>query len=182
MGRPYRVDVAIGALALLAAAVTVNRAVFSASISDASGYIAAAEGLRTSQLSRPVPLQLIPAVRDSGANTSPLGFRAGQEPGTEVPTYPLGYPMLMAAAEHLSGSELSMYVVAPLAFAALIFAAYLLASDLAGIAAGAIAAVLVAGNPIAILGAVFPMSDVPATACWLLACHFAYRASAVGGG
>ena len=61
----------------------------------------------------------------SGANLSPLGFRVGPESGTEVPTYPLGCPMLMAAAARLTGSELSMHVVSPLAFAVLIYAAYL---------------------------------------------------------
>lgn len=165
------------AIALAAAAVSVNRGTYSASISDASGYVAAAALLREGRLARPVPLQLVPAVRDSGANTSPLGFRAGLETGAEVPLYPLGYPMLMAAAMHVGG-ELAAYLVGPLLLAALIFCVFVLTELLAGGWAGVVAAALVATNPIALQNSVTAMSDVPAAACWTAAWYFSLRRTA----
>lgn len=169
------------ALAFVAGAVTVNRATYSASITDSSGYIAEAEALRSGRLFRPVPLQLIPAIRDSGATLTALGFRRGLVPGTEVPLYPLGYPMLMAAAAAMSGSDLAMFLVAPLGFVAFIIASYLLADRLAGSVAGVTAAVMAAANPIAFVDSVYPMSDVPAAASWLLSLYFASITRGGGG-
>lgn len=170
---------AAAAIALIAAAVCINRSVFSASISDASGYVAAAEALSVGRLARPVHLQLIPAIGDTGANTSPLGFRRGLISGTEVPLYPLGYPMLMSAAAQ-AGGELAMHLVTPVMFAGLVYCSFLIAQAMAGALAGLIAAVLVAGNAVAILNAVSPMSDVPATTCWIAAWYFAMRPSRGG--
>lgn len=162
------------AIALVAAAVTMNRGAYSASFVDASGYLAAAQLLREGRLARAVPLQLIPAVRDSGATTSPVGFRPGIGSGTEVPYYPLGYPMLMAAAMHVGGEQ-AAYLVAPLALAALIVCVFLLTEMLAGGVAGVLAAVLMAANPIALQNSITAMSDVPAAACWAAAWYFALR-------
>ncbi len=169
-----RLHVFVAAVALIAAAVTVNRGVFSASLTDASGYVAAADLLRAGRLARPVPLQLVPAVRDSGANTSPLGFRPGIVSGTEVPIYPLGYPMLMAAAMH-AGGDLAAYLVSPMMFAALIFCTFLLAQMVGGAVAGIAAAAMIATSPIVIQNSTTPMSDVPAAACWVAAWYFALR-------
>jgi Dolichyl-phosphate-mannose-protein mannosyltransferase len=161
-------------IAALAAAIAVNRGTFSPSISDASGYLAGAQLLREGQLARPVPLSLIPAVRDSGATLWPLGFRPGVDPGIEVPTYPLGYPMLMAAAM-LIGGELAACLVSPAMLAVLIWCVFLVAEGLGGSVAGVLAAVLIAINPMALQSSITLMSDVPAAACWAAAWYFALR-------
>ncbi len=161
-------------VALLAGAVAVNRGAFSASISDASGYLAGAQLLREGRVARPVPLDLVPAVRDSGATLSPLGFRAGVTRGIEVPTYPLGYPMLMTAAMH-AGGELAAYLVGPALLAVLVWCAFLVAEAAGGSVAGLIAAALLAVNPVALQNSVSAMSDVPAAACWAAAWYFALR-------
>lgn len=164
-------------IAVLAAAVTVNLGTFSPSISDASGYLAGAQLLRDGRLARPAPLSLIPPIRDSGATLWPLGFRQGVAPGIEVPTYPLGYPMLMTAAMRIGG-ELAAYLVSPVMLAVLIWCVFLLAEGLGGSVAGVLAAVLIAVNPIALQNSITLMSDVPAAACWAAAWYFALRGTA----
>lgn len=155
----------------------MNRGTFSPSISDASGYLAGAQLLRDVHLARPVPLSLIPAIRDSGATLWPLGFRQGVAPGIEVPSYPLGYPMLMTAAMRIGG-ETAAYLVGPVMLAVLIWCAFLIAEGLGGSAAGVLAAVLIAANPMALQNSITLMSDVPAAACWAAAWHFALRGTA----
>ncbi len=162
------------AIAAVAAATALGHATFSASITDASGYIAQAQGFVNGAVQRPVPLQLIPAVRDSGAITSALGYRAGPMSGTEVPIYPPGLPLLMAAAASLGG-DLAPHAVAPLAFGALILCAFLLGRELGGDAAGICAALFIAVNPVGLLYSVYPMSDVPAAACWVGVWYLAAR-------
>lgn len=164
------------AIAAFAAATALGHATFSASITDASGYVAQAQGFVNGAVQRPVPLQLIPAVRNSGAATSALGYRAGPISGTEVPIYPLGLPLFMAAAA-LVGGDLAPHAVAPLAFGALILCAFLLGRELGGDAAGICAALFIAANPVGILYSVYPMSDVPAAACWAGVWYLAARST-----
>src|SRR5262245_30104781 len=56
---------------------------------------------------------------------APLGHRPGETKGTYTSFYPLGYPILLAAALKIGG-ELAPYVVAPLAAALLAWCAFLL--------------------------------------------------------
>jgi hypothetical protein len=163
------------AIAGLATATTIDRSVFAAVAADTSGYVAAAEALHDGRLARPAPLQLVPAVRDSGAILAPLGFRPGLEPGTTVPIYPLGLPALMAAVRPVG--EEAVYLVSPLALGVLVLCAFRLARDMGGAAAGLGAALFTALNPATILNAVLAMSDVPAAAGWIGAWYFARRAT-----
>lgn len=165
------------ALAGLLAAVTVRLGVYSANHADAAGYVAAGHLWAAGRLARPDPAQLWatwPQARDTG---SPLGFRPGRVTGTEVPIYPLGFPVLLGAAERLVG-PLGAYLVAPLGAGALAFAAFLLGRALAGPLAGFLALALVAVNPVVLLHAVHPMSDVPAAAGWAIAWVLALRGGA----
>lgn len=99
---------------------------------------------------------------------SPLGFRPGRERGTEVVEYPLGYPVVIAAATALAGPW-AAYLVAPLMHAMLVWSAFALATRMAGDLAGVIAATLLAFNPVAVMHGIHPMSDVPSAAAWMAA-------------
>lgn len=162
------------AVAGLAFALTFGGSVFSASVSDTSGYVSAAKGLMDDELVRPAPLQLIPSITGMYVPTSPLAYVPGPAAGTEVPVYPLGLPYLMAATETVLGPR-AAFAVTPLSLAMLALLAFVLARDAAGNAAGIGAAVLVVADPAALLNAVWGMSDVPAAACWIAAWYFALR-------
>jgi hypothetical protein len=128
--------------------------------------------LADGRLVRPVPLQLVPAIANSGATTSSLGFRAGTVSGTEVPTYPLGYPLLMAAAMHVGGA-LAAHVVVPVMAGLLCLVMFALGERIGGGWAGLAAAALTAIDPVVLANSVTAMSDVPAAMCWLATLYFA---------
>jgi hypothetical protein len=151
----------------LAFALDVRFGVYAANITDSSAYVAAGELWRTGELFRPVPLQL------GGGTTahqalSPLGFRPARERGAEVVEYPLGFPVLIAAATTLGGAW-AAYVVAPLMHAVLAWSVFFIARRVTDDVAGLIAATLLAFNPVAVMHGIHPMSDVPAAAAWIAA-------------
>ncbi len=116
----------------------------------------------------PLPLQLWATWVPHEYAFTPYGFRLGVLAGTEVGTYPLGLPVLMAAAIRVGG-ELAAYLVPPLCAGLLVWCVFVLATWLAGEWAGLLAAVLVALSPATLALAAQPMSDVPAAAFWALA-------------
>ena len=67
------------------------------------------------------------------------------------------------------GGRDAVFLVVPVLGAAAVWLMFLLGSRVAGPTAGALAAVLFAASPIFLFQVVQPMSDVPATAWWLLA-------------
>ena len=99
---------------------------------------------------------------------SPLGYRPGLEPGVIVPTYPPGLPLAMAAAAGIGGAD-AVYWVVPALGAAAVWLTFLIGRRYADAGSGAAAALLVAASPVFLYQLVQPMSDVPVTACWLLA-------------
>jgi len=100
---------------------------------------------------------------------SPLGYRPGLEPAVIVPTYPPGLPLAMAVVAGIIGSE-AVYILVPALGAVAVWLTYLLGRRIADATSGAAAAVLLASSPIFLYQLVQPMSDVPVTAWWLLAC------------
>ena len=158
----------------LCAAVGVRFGTYSANYADVSGYVAQAELWTSGCLFRPVPLQLWASWPNAAEIGSALGFRPGPISGTEVPFYPPGMPLLMAAAQHVVG-ELGPYLVAPIFAGILVFVTFLLGRSANGSLAGLAAATLVAVSPITLLHTVQAMSDVPATACWACGWYLALR-------
>lgn len=98
---------------------------------------------------------------------SPLGYRPGVDAGTVVPTYPPGLPLIMAGVAGVGGAGAVFWVV-PLMGAAAVWLTYLLGRRSSDAASGAAAAFLLAASPVFLYQIVQPMSDVPATAWWLL--------------
>jgi hypothetical protein len=163
---------------LLIAAVVVSISVrlnlFVAGGTDSSAYISAGDLWRRGELHRAVPLQSWASWPHAIHSGSPVGYRPGLVPGTEVPVYPLGFPLLIAAATSVGGA-LSAHLVAPVMAGVLVFCTFALARRVAGNLAGLIAALLIASSPIVLLHTVDTMSDVPATACWAAAWLLATR-------
>lgn len=166
--RPRWSLLAAGLLAGLAFAIDVRHGVYAANITDSSAYVAAGDLWRTGELFRPVPLHLWGQWPGGDQALSSLGFRWATTRGAEVVEYPLGYPVLIAAATALGGAY-AAYLVAPLMHAALVAAAFAIGRRLSGDPAGLIAATLVASSPIAFMYGIHPMSDVPAAAAWMAA-------------
>jgi hypothetical protein len=151
----------------LAAAVAVHHQTFSAAGADASGYLSQAAMLAEGRLTRHEPLGAIANWPDPGPTLVPLGWRATADPSTQVPTYAVGLPLLMAPL-HAVGGPLLASLIGPLALALAVWAAARLAQAVAGPPAAILASIWLATSPVALVAAVQPMSDMPATAAWLL--------------
>lgn len=158
---------------------------FTAGGSDPSGYVSEAVLWREGQLTRPAP-EWVESAPWPGADrtAAPLGYMPGPVHGTQVPTYPAGLPLLMAAAHLVAGTDAEYYVV-PVAGALLAWVSYLLGVRLSTGWGGVLASGLIASSPPFLMWLVMPMGDLPAAACWTLAVVLALSSSiggAVGAG
>jgi len=158
-------------VAAATAGIGIGYGTYSASSSDASGYVSEAALIASARLSSDEPLARAVAWRNSTWAFSPLGYRPGVDPGELVPTYPAGLPLVMTPFRVLGG-ELATYIVVPLLGAIAVLATYYAGVRLHSRYAGLVAAVLIATSPILLFQLVQPMSDVPATAWWTLAFLF----------
>ncbi len=173
VSRPIAVWLAV-AVAGLTAAVSIRFHTFVASGTDQAAYIEAAHRWAAGRVAKPSPLQFSPVWSPPEFAAAPFGFRPGTARGTDVGEYPLGLPVLMAAAIRLGG-PLAAYLVAPMFAGILVWSASLVGSGLAGSWAGLLTAGLLAASPITLAFAVQPMSDVPAAASWTLAWAMSLR-------
>ena len=151
--------------ATLAAGLTWGSTV--AAGADSSGYLAQAALWRRGELIVNEPLSRHGGSASAWLHT-PLGFRPGSARGTIVPSYPPGLPLQLAFASMLG--ERAVALVVPLLGALAVWCTFLLGRGLAGSAAGVAAAVLLASSPVFLNQLVQPMSDVPVTAWWSIAC------------
>ena len=104
---------------------------------------------------------------------TPLGYRPG--PGhTIVPTYAPGLPLLMAMFMRIGGN-CGAFMVTPLSGALLVLLTCVLGVQVSGRATGALAALLTASSPTILLMTLWPMSDVPTAAFWMMSLVMALR-------
>ena len=154
---------------------------YAAGGADSSGYLNQA---RLFSHGRSVDDSRLPGSWPDGIDKlAPLGFRPTPDRQHLAPTYPPGYPLLMAPAFLIH--ERVPHLVVPLCGALAVWLTFALGRKLGQPAAGAAAALLVAVSPTFLYQLVQPMSDVPATAAWLLALYLARAetmGSAVGAG
>jgi hypothetical protein len=156
--------------ALAAAVCTLSIALGShvASGSDSYGYVSQARLLRHGTLRQPEPLARTAYWPDAAESLAPLGYRPAANGFGNVPTYPPGLPLLMAAAALLAG-PCAVYVVVPLASALLVVLTYRLARRVADPVVAIGATILVATSPVFVFMSLWPMTDVPVATCWLAA-------------
>jgi len=169
------------ALALAVAVLSVYCASFSASGSDASGYLSQAAMWSRFEWRVPDALRALSDWPLPPAGTTPLGWRAALEPGWQVPTYAPGLPWLMAVPHTIAGTAGAVGVVVGAAGIAL-WATSALASRLGGGLAAPLAAVLLGTSPTFLVHAFQPMSDVPVTAAWMVCWWLVAQESALGAG
>jgi asparagine N-glycosylation enzyme membrane subunit Stt3 len=160
------------AAALAALSVLVVGVVWGAWIaggSDSYCYVEQAERWASGTMLAPQPVGFEPPWRDPWLPLAPTGFVPSPTvPGALAPICPSGLSLTMAAVRVVGGRD-AVFLVVPVLGAAAVWLMFLLGSRVAGPAAGALAAVLFAASPIFLFQVVQPMSDVPATAWWLLA-------------
>jgi hypothetical protein len=159
-------------IAAAAVALTIHFNIFTAWGTDSAAYLHAAQRWAAGDVFTPASFVFWAPWAAGGAVEAPLGHRPGPTTGSVIGQYPLGYPLLLAAALRVGG-ELAAHLVAPVSLALLAWCAFLLASHLSGPWAGVLASVLTVFNPVTLLHATQPMSDVPATALWFAAFAFA---------
>ncbi len=136
--------------------------------SDSYGYISQADLILRGRLSL-APPPLAPVPWPNGLETlTPLGYRSSPDGTAIVPVYPIGLPLMMAAARSLGGHP-AIFAIVPLAGALAIVSVYLLGIRLGSPWIGLGAAWLLAANPVLLYMLMNPMSDVPVTALWLAA-------------
>ena len=150
-----------------AAAVAIAFGSFSAAGSDASGYLSYSAVLKGGELGRDEPLAAVADWPNAGPTIVALGWRLSADPGRHVPSYPIGLPLLMLPFDRIGGA-VAASLVPPLALLVAIWATAMLADRIGGPVAAIVAAVWLATSPVALIEAMQPMSDVPATAAWLM--------------
>jgi hypothetical protein len=162
------------ALALITVFIGVRWGSFVANGSDASGYVSEAELWLHGNLVRPRPSWVDDAPWPRRWQTMQLGYRAGPDPRTIVPTYSPGLPLMMAVFQGFGGRG-AVYYVVPLLGALGVWWTYLLGRRLGGQTVGLLSALLLLASPSYLNMLVQPMSDVPAAAVWTLALYFAIQ-------
>ena len=140
---------------------------------DSSGYLNQARMWTRGELSVPNTTLLdLRLPLTYGHVFTPLGFVSGQEPGTMVPTYPPGVPLLLAAMRGIGGDG-AMFLFGPIAGIATLLLMVQLGREV-GLSTGlAVAgAAILAAFPTFLLNALFPVSDV-VTSGWAIATFIA---------
>ena len=161
--RPSRI-----VLGAFTTAIAFRVSAFEAFGADAYGYVSQAHLWTAGNLIQHEPLSIRAPWSEPEWTFSPLGYRPGLQPGTIVPTYPPGLPLLMAGLLVLFGRDGPFFVV-PLLGGLTIVAAFLLGRRVAGEVCGLATAALLLTSPVFLFQLKEPMSDVPVTAWWLLA-------------
>ena len=161
-----------GLLALAMSAIvgfaTWSHGAFIAGGADSSGYLTETRLWLAGSL-KVLPPNLEPVHFEHGNQVlAPLGLKPAAGTDYLVPTYPPGLPLLMAGFELAGGSTAKFWVV-PVTAALLVWTVFALGRRLAGPAVGLLAAAGTAASPTFLFQAVQPMSDVPASAGWILA-------------
>jgi 4-amino-4-deoxy-L-arabinose transferase-like glycosyltransferase len=162
------------ALAFLTAALGIGFGTFTAGGSDSYGYVSQADLWLQRTLIINEPLADEAPWRNSNWTLTPFGYRPGDRRGTMVPTYSPGLPMVMAAFKAVGGPN-AVYFVVPLLGALTVWLTFVFGRRLAGPPAGLLASTALLASPAFLFQLMWPMSDVPAVAWWLLSIVLAVR-------
>ena len=163
-----RAGIVAVATSVIVVLATWSHGAFIAGGADSSGYLTETRLWLAGSLRVPPPE--LEAVRfEHGLQVlAPLGLKPAAGQSHLVPTYPPGFPLLLAAFERVGGSAAKFWVV-PMAAGLLVWTVFVLGRRLAGPAVGLLSAAGTAASPTFLFQAVQPMSDVPASCAWLMA-------------
>jgi hypothetical protein len=156
--------------AIASVAMGVRFGIFVAGGADPYAYVNEAHVLASGRLTAVNPLAALEA--DLGNAVATPGYEVGRTPGTMAPTFALGLPLTMALALKIGGAN-AVFYVAPLLGGLAVWLTYVLGRRTFDAIAALIAAVFLTFSPIFVFETFQPMTDVPATAWWMLAWAFA---------
>ena len=161
------------------AAIAFNS--FSATGSDASGYLSHASMLLEGTLTHAEPLAPLATWHDGGATLAPLGWRATgmRRAGADLLDWPAAVDGASARGWWSRGA---LRIVVPLSLAVTVVVVAALAYRVGRPAAAIVAAVWMATSPVALVESMQIMSDVPVTAAWLVCWWFVLRNQSLGAG
>ncbi|MEI6669646.1 MAG: hypothetical protein WCP29_15970 [Acidobacteriota bacterium] len=134
---------------------------------DSYGYVSTAHAAVSGTLIAPQPIVALLPFADPLAAATPFGWTPRPSGDAIVPFYPLGFPLVMAAAIVVGGPTAPFYVPL-LAGVGILIATYRLTRQLAGSLVAGATTLVVAFNPTLVNMAIQPMSDVPAAFWYLL--------------
>jgi hypothetical protein len=164
-------------LVALVIGLTIRYNTFAAWATDSGAYVSAGHAWASGELFTPATFVFWAPWVGDGQVEFPLGHVQGPIKGTITGQYPLGYPLLIAAALKLSGgSWMAPHLVSPLLAGVLVWCAFVLGRQMMTPWAGAMAALLVGATPVVFGHAIMPFSDVPAAAFWAVAWVMSLRA------
>jgi hypothetical protein len=160
------------AIALVAAAIFTGVATGSdvAGGADFYGYISQADLWLRRELVIAQPAATTVPWPDGQWTFAPLGYRPSPSGDAIVPTYAVGFPLLLALFKYLGGQCAVGWVV-PAAAGLLIGATFAIGRKAVSADVGAAAAWLMATSPVVLFSMMSPMSDIPAAAFWALAVY-----------
>jgi hypothetical protein len=146
-----------------------SHAAYTVGGSDSAGYAQVARSILKGGFVRRVPgPDLLGLPNDFNHLFMPLAYDPGPQPGTMTPSYPVGFPMLMALGALVAGWEHGPFLVTPMVGLMSLLLIYLVGLEL-GLPRGfSIAgAVMLAASPTFIHYSMQPMSDVVEMFCGL---------------
>ena len=167
---------AIAACAAIAALlIGIVRGTYAAGGSDSSCYLNTARVFAGGAVRLDEPMARAAAWSNAVATFTPNGFNpSAVAPGAYVPICPPGLSAMMAAIRVLHASE---FLVVPSLGALAAWLTFYLGRRIDRPLTGAAAAALLVSSPTFLYQVVQPMSDVPATAFWLLTLALALGSS-----
>ena len=168
-----RIVAAVAASWTLAASIAFGT--FAAGGADSYGYVSESRLFARLQLTDELPVTADWPWPEARASLTPLGYVPAPASGRIAPTYPPGYPLLMAPLHVLHPA--AVYGVVPVLGVLAVWLTYFAGRrHMRDPLAGGVAALLLSASPVMLVQLVQPMSDVPAAAAWLAA-----FAAALGG-
>lgn len=135
---------------------------------DTLGYVSYAYLWLNGSFEVPQPLAGEVPWPDAAESLAPLGYRPGVTPGTMVPTYSPGLPLIMAVL-HLTFGLCGPYLVQALFGPILVLATFGISIRLTGDRlTSALAAIFMASSPALLFNLMSPMSDAATAALWIV--------------
>ena len=154
-------------------AIAISRGSFVAGGSDSYGYVSQARLWAQGAPIAHEPLIALVTWQDADKTFAPLGYKPGVEPGTIVPVYSVGYPMLMGLVQRMFGHDAQMAIV-PLMAAGLVMCTALIGRAVGGPEVGILSGLLLATSPPFVYQSLQPMSDIPVAFWWTLSAVLAF--------
>ena len=157
-------------LAAAVAALGIRLGTFAVGGSDSNCYVEQAERWAAGTMLAPIAPGFVADWPNASLSLTPTGFVPSRRvEGAIAPICPSGLSLLMAAPRIAGAPRVAVFYVVPAFGALAVLCAYVIGKRMGGRGPGVASALLAASSPVFLYQVVQPMSDIPATALWLLA-------------